>query len=67
MIILIANHTLGVQRATRLPAAKINAGGVIALGGRQPTCVLFLACADFFSLAGPSEFFRSRFGGWRGF
>ena len=64
MIISIANHTLGVQRATRLPAAKINAGGVIALGGRQPTCVLFLACADFFS---PSEFFRSRFGGWRGF
>ena len=46
--------TLGVQRAIRLPAAKINAGGVIVLGGRQPTRVLFLASAGFLSLAGPS-------------
>ena len=58
--------TLSGQRATRLPAAKINAGGVIVLGGRQPACVLFLASPDFFSLAGPSEFFGSRLGNWQG-
>ena len=39
---------------------------VIVLGGRQPTFVLFLASAGFISLAGPAEFFRSRFGGWQG-
>ena len=60
------NSTLGGQRATCLPAAKINAGCVIVLSGRQPTVILFLASPDFFSLAGPTEFFGNRFGGWQG-
>lgn len=55
--------TLSRQGAIRLPAVKINTGIVIVLGGRQPTCVLFLASADFSSLAGPAEFFGRRFGG----
>jgi hypothetical protein len=59
--------TLGVQRAIRLPTAKISAGGVIVLGGRQPTRVLFLAGAAFLSPAGSQKFFRSRFGGRQGF
>ena len=58
--------TLSEQGATRLPAAKISAGGVIVLGGRQPTFVLFLASTGFILPAGPEEFFRSRFGGWQG-
>jgi len=59
-------YTLSGQGAARLPAAKTNAGGVIVLGGRQPTFVLFLASPDFFSLAGRAEFFGSRSCVWQG-
>ena len=58
--------TLSEQGATRLPAAKIDAGGVIVLGGRQPTFVLFLASPHFFSPAGPLEFFGSKNRGQQG-
>ena len=40
--------------------------GVIAVGGQQPTFLLFLASGDFCSLKRPAEFSGSRFGGWQG-
>ena len=55
--ILLEEDTLSEQRAIRLLAAKIDAGGVIVLGGRQPTFVLFLASTGFILPAGPEEFF----------
>ena len=49
--------TVRKQKETCLPAAKIGAGGVLVLDGRQPIFVRGLASTNFILPAGPSEFF----------